>query len=64
MNQKTSDSDLELIRRVKSGNTQAFDVLMQRYARRIYQVIYGMVHNHADTQDLSQEAFVHAYEGI
>ncbi|MFB0508878.1 MAG: RNA polymerase sigma factor [bacterium] len=65
MNQVLSElADLELIRRVKAGETQAFDILMQRYATRIYQVIYGMVHNHADTQDLSQETFVHAYEGI
>jgi RNA polymerase sigma-70 factor (ECF subfamily) len=64
MNQEIADSDLKLIRRVKSGEAQAFDVLMQRYATRIYQVIYGMVHNQADTQDLSQETFIHAYEGI
>ena len=64
MNPGTSDSDLELIRRVKSGETKAFDTLMQRYASRIYQVIYGMVHNSSDTQDLSQETFIHAYQGI
>jgi len=65
MNQVLIDlSDLELIRRVKSGETQPFDVLMQRYGPRIYRVIYGMVHNHADTQDLSQDTFVRAYEAI
>jgi len=64
MNQAKADSDLELIRRVKSGDTRSFDELMQRYATRIYRVIYGMVHNYADAQDLSQETFVHAYEGI
>lgn len=65
MNQVLLDlSDLELIRRVKSGETRAFDVLMQRYGPRIYRVIYGMVHNHADTKDLSQDTFVHAYEAI
>ena len=64
MNPGTAESDLELIRRVKSGETKAFDTLMQRYATRIYQVIYGMVHNSADTQDLSQETFIHAFQGI
>lgn len=64
MSQAKADTDLELIRRVKSGEMQAFDGLMQRYATRIYQVIYGMVHNQADTQDLSQETFIHAYQGI
>uniref|UniRef100_A0A7C6EHC6 RNA polymerase sigma factor n=1 Tax=candidate division WOR-3 bacterium TaxID=2052148 RepID=A0A7C6EHC6_UNCW3 len=57
-------TDLELIRKVKSGETQAFDCLMQRYGNRIYRVIYGMVHNYADAEDLVQETFVHAYKGI
>lgn len=65
MNQDLADlTDLELIRKVKAGETQAFDVLIQRYGKRIHRVIYGMVHNYADTEDLTQDTFVRAYEGI
>ena len=59
-----TDSDLDLIRRAKAGEHQAFDVLMRRYNRRTYQVIYGLTHNHADAEDLTQDAFIRAFEHI
>jgi RNA polymerase sigma-70 factor (ECF subfamily) len=59
-----SDSDLELIRRSKTGDTAAFDVIMQRYNRKAYQVIFGLVRNHADAEDLLQDTFLRAYENI
>ncbi|MEO0115889.1 MAG: sigma-70 family RNA polymerase sigma factor [candidate division WOR-3 bacterium] len=57
-------SDLDLVRKTKSGDTEAFDELMRRYGARIFRVIYGMVHNYSDCEDLTQETFVQAYEGI
>ncbi|MEO0108317.1 MAG: sigma-70 family RNA polymerase sigma factor [candidate division WOR-3 bacterium] len=58
-------TDLEFIRRAKSGERAAFDELVRRYSRRTYQVIYSLVRSHADTEDLLQEAFirVHRYLG-
>jgi RNA polymerase sigma-70 factor, ECF subfamily len=58
------DSDLDLIRRAKVGDAQAFDVLMRRYNRRAFQVIYGLTRNYADAEDLTQETFIRAYEHI
>lgn len=59
-----NDSDLELIQRTKAGDAQAFDTLMRRYNRRVYQVIFGLTHNHADAEDLTQETFIRAFEHI
>ncbi|OYD15664.1 hypothetical protein CH330_04985 [candidate division WOR-3 bacterium JGI_Cruoil_03_51_56] len=57
-------SDVELIRRVKSGDTRAFDELMRRYAGSIYRLVYSLARNHMDADDLSQETFIRAYRAI
>ena len=57
-------TDLELIHRTQQGDTTAFDELMTRYARSIYRLAYSMTRNHADADDLSQEAFIRAYHAI
>ncbi len=53
-------SDGELVRRVRRGDERAFEQLYQRYQRRITAYIYGMVHDHARAEDLTQDVFVSA----
>ena len=57
-------SDVELIHRTQSGETDAFDELMKRYAASVYKVTYSLTRNHADADDLSQETFIRAYRAI
>ena len=57
-------SDVDLIHRVQSGETEAFDELMKRYAASVYKVTYSLTRNHADADDLSQETFIRAYRAI
>ena len=57
-------SDVELIHRVQSGETEAFDELMKRYAASVYKVTYSLTRNHADADDMSQETFIRAYRAI
>jgi RNA polymerase sigma-70 factor, ECF subfamily len=61
---ETRASDVELIHRVQSGDTEAFDELMKRYAASVYKVTYSLTRNHADADDLSQETFIRAYRAI
>jgi len=57
-------SDVELIHRVQSGDTESFDELMKRYAASVYKVTYSLTRNHADADDMSQETFIRAYRAI
>jgi RNA polymerase sigma-70 factor (ECF subfamily) len=57
-------SDLELIHRVQSGDTEAFDELMKRYSASVYKITYSLTRNHADADDMSQETFIRAYRAI
>src|SRR5262245_11480592 len=47
-----------------SGSREAFDVIVERHRRAVYQVCYRFVNNHEDASDLSQEAFVRAWRGL
>lgn len=58
------EEEQALIKRVKDGDTQAFDELVRSYQRRLYVAVYRMVHNATDTEDLVQDTFIHAYRGI
>ena len=59
-----TEQDMALVRRVKSGDRDAFGELVQKYKQQIYFVAYRMTNNHTDADDLSQEAFIKAYESI
>jgi RNA polymerase sigma-70 factor, ECF subfamily len=56
------DPEQELIRRWKRGEKQAFETLVRRHMTDAFYVAYGYVGNAEDARDLSQEAFVKAYE--
>ncbi len=58
------EEDMVLVRKVKEGDIDAFGELVQRYKQQIYFVAYRMTNNHTDADDLSQEAFIKAYESI
>ena len=56
--------DSELVSATVSGNREAFDVIVVRHRRAVYQVCYRFVNNHEDASDLAQDAFVRAWRGI
>ena len=58
------DSDEALIRRCQDGDTEAFGILVKRYAGRATGIATLLVGNHPDAMDVSQEAFVRAWRHI
>ncbi len=58
------ESDQELVLRSQSGDSSAFDMLVEKYKGRLYGMIYHMLGNHEDAADLSQETFIKAFRSI
>jgi RNA polymerase sigma-70 factor (ECF subfamily) len=56
--------DRALVDACLRGHKAAFDVIVNRHRRAIYQVCYRFAGNHEDASDLSQEAFVRAWRGL
>ena len=46
------------------GRPGAFDLIVERHRRSVYQVCYRFVGNHEDASDLSQDVFLRAYRGL
>lgn len=56
--------DRALTAAARAGDTQAFDTIVERHRRAVYQVCYRFVNNHEDASDLTQETFVRAWKGL
>ena len=59
-----TDSETDLIRRAQADDTDAFCLLAESYARRIYLLAFHYCHNAQDAEDLSQEAWLKAYQAL
>ena len=57
-------SDAELVVAALAGNTQAFDVLVNRYRRAMLTVAQQILRNYADAEDVVQDAFLRAFEAL
>ncbi len=58
------DDEAALIARSQTGDANAFNRLVAGYHDRIYQLAYRMTGNHADAQDVAQDAFIKAYMAL
>lgn len=59
----TDADDQHLVKAAQAGDRRAFQVLYQRYERKVFSVAYGFLRNQEDALDVLQEAFikVHRY---
>jgi RNA polymerase sigma-70 factor, ECF subfamily len=57
-------SELDLVARCQTGDTEAFDELVTRYRTRVFSMIYNMVHSEQDAWDLAQDSFLKAWKSI
>lgn len=61
---ETTADDLTLVHACRAGRRDAFDLIVQRHQRQVYQLCYRFVGNHEDASDLAQDAFIRAYRGL
>jgi len=54
----------QLVAACLAGRASAFDLIVERHRRSVYQVCYRFVGNHEDASDLSQDVFLRAYRGL
>jgi RNA polymerase sigma-70 factor (ECF subfamily) len=53
-----------LVEACLTGRPGAFDLIVERHRRTVYQLCYRFVGNHEDASDLSQDVFLRAYRGL
>lgn len=58
------DVDQQLVERVQKGDKRAFDLLVLKYQHKIFAVISRFIRDHAEVQDVAQDAFIKAYRAL
>jgi RNA polymerase sigma-70 factor (ECF subfamily) len=56
--------DTELVERARRGDKRAFDLLVLKYQQRVGHLVSRYVRDHAEAQDVTQEAFIKAYRAL
>jgi RNA polymerase sigma-70 factor (ECF subfamily) len=57
-------NDGEWVRRVQQGETEAFDVLVRRHEKTIFNLLYRWLGNYDEAAETAQEVFLSAYRSI
>jgi ABC-type iron transport system FetAB ATPase subunit len=51
----------EILEAVIAGDKEAYQAIVHRYMKSAYYIALGIVHNHQDALDISQESFIRAF---
>jgi RNA polymerase sigma-70 factor (ECF subfamily) len=57
-------TDAELVQACRDGHREAFDQIVERHQRHVYQLCYRFAGNHEDANDFAQDVFIRAYRGL
>lgn len=57
-------TDADLVEASLAGDRQAFDQIVARHRRHVYQLCYRFTGNHEDASDLAQDVFVRAFRSL
>jgi RNA polymerase sigma-70 factor (ECF subfamily) len=58
------NEEQDWVRRSQSGDSEAFEALVQRYQHMIHALTFRMTGSSADAEDLAQEVFIRAYRQL
>ena len=58
------DQEEQVIAEVQSGKSESFRLLIERYQKPVFQMIFNLVGDGHASEDISQEVFISAYQKI
>jgi RNA polymerase sigma-70 factor (ECF subfamily) len=58
------DPDAALVLASRAGDARAFEELLSRHERRVFNAAYRILHHRDDAADVTQTAFLRAYEHL
>ena len=53
-----------LVEDILAGNQQSFSILVEKHERLVRQIVYRMLPNEADREDIAQDVFVKVYQNL
>jgi len=64
MGRPTRTDDRDLVRRIRDGDAEALRAIVERYQDRIFSLIFGIVRDRHEVEDVAQEVFLKVYTRI
>jgi RNA polymerase sigma-70 factor (ECF subfamily) len=58
------DIDRQLVERARQGDKRAFELLVEKYQRRLLRLLSRMVRDPDEVEDIAQETFIKAYRAL
>jgi RNA polymerase sigma-70 factor (ECF subfamily) len=62
--QKAADEDTKIVSLCKKGDTDAFEVLVNKYQKKMLNIAYRMIGNYDDACEIVQDGFVSAFKNM
>jgi RNA polymerase sigma-70 factor (ECF subfamily) len=56
--------DQKLVERAQAGDKHAFEILVAKYQRKLGRLLSRFIRDHAEVEDVAQEAFIKAYRAL
>jgi RNA polymerase sigma-70 factor (ECF subfamily) len=57
-------TDEELVEKVKKGDADVYEKIIQKYQSKVFGLIYNMTKNQNEIEDLAQEVFIKIYKNL
>ncbi len=57
-------NEKDLIEKIKNKDMKAFEMIVDKYSKRLFNTIYRFTHNYEDTEDIMQEVWLKFYKSI
>ncbi len=64
VSEPSEQDDAQLVQASQRGDQDAFAFLMQRYQRRIFNMVLRMLQDYEEANEITQEAFLAAWRGL
>jgi RNA polymerase sigma-70 factor (ECF subfamily) len=62
--ENSSLTDVEVVARIRAGETALFEVLMRRHNQRVYRVARAVVKDETEAEDVMQQAYINAFRHL
>jgi RNA polymerase sigma-70 factor (ECF subfamily) len=59
-----NSEEAALVRRVQARDELAFREIVERYQSKVFSIIYGILRNHNDAEDIAQQVFAKIYFSV
>lgn len=57
-------ADEELVKRIRKGDIDAFEDIVKKYENKVYGIVFHMMKNQNEVEDLAQEVFLKVYKNL